>query len=937
MTFLDKKRDRRFYSFLQLAFAASVAIIAVLLLVNVNYGFLLFHSLAELFCVIVGITMSIVAWNTHQYTKNYFLFYLGIGYFWIAILDLFHMLTYNGMPFLNISSASISLHFWIYTRGFEALILLSASLFLTRQFNHITVFISGFVISCLLSYLAVYQTAPLFFIEGQGLTSAKIWSEYGIICILIASIFFYWRANKLLAPNIRFYLILSILLTIIAELFFTQYVSLYGVSNQIGHLLKIMSFLVIFLAIVQTMLKNPFSLLTLTAHSYDAIPQPAIIIDNSGIIRQVNSSAKSTFRISGNEGLHFHAASHDPNIDKVNCEICQHLTAIKMMPAKVFENLNNGTSYLISLRPLQFDDNQAGFIQIALDITKQIQEEKSLRLAGIIFNNMSEGIMVTDSNSNIISVNKAFSDITEYSEQEVLGKNPDFLASGRHNKGFFEAMWEEIDRTDHWKGDIWNQKKSGVDYPELLSIKALRGESREETRYVAVFSDISRLKSVENKLRHQAHHDSLTGLPNRLLFQNHLDAAIRHCKRSEKKLALFFIDLDNFKSINDSLGHSVGDAVLINVSKHIKNVLRDDDIVGRYGGDEFLVLIEDFQANEDLSYLSEKLINSLIAPIYHFENIPIFTSISIGICIFPDDTNSAEEAIQYADAAMYKAKKAGKNNFVFHASADNNKAKRRLFLESKLRGALARNEISVVYQPKVNAVTYEIVGAEALIRWNNNELGEIYPDEFIPLAESIGEIHKLGEFVLRQALIEVKKWRDLTNKNVSVAVNFSSKQFIRTNLDKLIEDALNLAQLPSEALEIEITESLLLEKSNIIKGLLESISNLGVKIAIDDFGTGFSSLSYLKNYPINVVKIDKSFIDGVVVSNEDAILVKTIILMSHGLNMSVVAEGVEDKEQLSFIQNEQGDAIQGYYFSKPLQKDDFINTLTNWDVSQYKT
>jgi len=935
MEFIKKMKINNFYHFMRLA-SVPIIIITVLLLVNSNYGFLLFHSLAELFCVIVGIIMLVVAWNTHEHTKNYFLLYLGIGYFWIALLDLLHMLTYNGMPFLTISSANISLHFWVYTRGVEALLLLSAPLFLTRQFNHFKVFIAGFSLFLFLSYLAIYQESPLFFIDEQGLTLAKIWSEYAIIFTLIVTIFLYLKVGELLASKVRFYLILSILLTIISELFFTQYVSLYGISNQIGHIFKIVSFLAIYFAIVKTMIKDPFSLLTLSAHSYDAIPQPAIVIDNSGIIQQANLSAKVTFKISNEDKEHFHLASHNPNVNEKECEICQHLITGKMMPAKVFENLRNDTSYLISLTPLQFSERQAGFIQIALDVTKQIQEEKNLRLAGSIFNNLSEGIVVTDANSNIISVNQAFTHITGYSEQEVLNKKPEVLSSDHHDQNFFKAMRLQLNKTDHWQGEVWNKKKSGVEYPELLSIKALRGKSGEITRYIAVFSDITKLKTIENELRHQAFHDSLTKLPNRLLFKNYLTAAIKHCKRTDKKLALLFVDLDNFKAINDSLGHSVGDRVLINVSERLKSVLRDDDIVGRYGGDEFLILIEDIESNEDLSSISEKLIDSLVSPIHHYENVPIFTSLSIGVCVFPDDSGSIDKLIQYADAAMYKAKSAGKNNFVFHSPADNEKAKRRLLLESKLRESIENNEISVVYQPKINADTYEITGAEALIRWNNADLGEIYPDEFIPLAESIGEIHKLGEFVLQQALIEVKKWRKLTKQNLSVAVNFSSKQFIRTSLDKTIENALNTHNLPTDSLEVEITESLLLDKSSTIKTLLESISKLGIKIAIDDFGTGYSSLNYLKNYPINVVKIDKSFIDGVAVNNEDSILVKTIILMAHGLGMSVVAEGVEDKKQLAFIQNEQGDTIQGYYFSKPLQKDDFINTLKNWDTKKYR-
>ncbi|MEW6984280.1 EAL domain-containing protein [Colwelliaceae bacterium 6471] len=915
----------------------TIAVTLLLVFINVTYGTLLFHSVVELFCVIIGITTAIVAWHTHKHTQNYFLLYLGIGYFWIAFLDFFHMLTFPGMPFVNLSTANITLHFWVYGRALEALILLSAPLFLTRQFNALKVSAVFLVISFLFSYFAINQDSPLFFIEGQGLTSAKVWSEFAIISALFVAMVFYWRAKVSIASNVRLYIVLSLLSTISAEFFFTQYVNVYGMSSQIGHLFKIASFLMIYFAIVQTMLKEPFSFLTLTAQSYNAIPQPAIVIDNTGMIKQANLAAQSTFTIPSRNNVHFHAISHDPSISEVNCEICQKAAAGEALPTKVFENLRNGCSYLISLTPLQFTDHNAGFIQIAFDVTKQVEEQRNLLLAGTIINNLSEGVMITDVNSKIISVNKAFTLITGYAEQEIFNKTPGILSSGRHKKSYYAAMWKQLNSHDYWRGEIWNKKKSGEEYPELLSIKALRNESNDLTGYIAVFTDIATFKGVESKLRYLSYHDALTGLPNRLMFNEHLNMAIKHSKRTQTKFALFFVDLDNFKSINDSLGHAVGDDVLINISKHIKSILRDRDIVARYGADEFLILVEDININDNLSHIAEKLINSLASPIHYHIDIPIFTSVSIGISIYPDDASSTEQLVQYADSAMHNAKDAGKNSFAFHSVDDNRKAQRRLLLETKLRQALEKNEIYVVYQPKVNASTYEITGAEALVRWKSTELGEIYPDEFISLAENIGEIHKIGEFVLHQALAQVKKWRDLTKQNLSVAVNFSSKQFTCNNLNKTIEAALNTHALPAAALEVEITESLLLKKSSDIHMLLDSISALGIKISIDDFGTGYSALSYLKNYPINVVKIDKSFVDNIVVSHRDAILVKTIILMAHGLGMTVVAEGVEDKEQLTYIQNEQGDIIQGYYFSKPLKENDFIALLKSWDADQIKT
>lgn len=909
---------------------STALVLALLIFVNQFYGVLFFHTLAELFCVVVALTMGIVAWNTHSHTKNYFLLYLGIGYFWIGILDLLHALSYQGMPFEGFSSSKVAVHFWVYTRALEALLLASAPFFLVRSFKPIRILFAGFIATVIIAYFSTYVSFPVFFIPGEGLTQTKIYSEYGIVALLITSIVVYWKQSDALLPKIRSFIIVSLGFTILAELCFTQYVSMHGLSNQLGHYFKILSFVTMYIAIIHTMLNEPLALLSVAAHSYNSIPQPALAVDQSGVIRQANASAHATFNIPADAKAHFHEVSHDPKVNISDCKICQHLSEKKTLPATVFENSATNQWHLISLSPIAFNGFHTGFIQITLDVTRQIEEKEELRLAGTIFDSLSEGILVTDAKSRTITTNKAFTRITEYTADEMRGQNPNILSSGRHNKEFYKKMWEEIAEVGYWQGEVWNQKKSGIDYPELLSITALKNSFDEVDNYVAVFTDITKLKDTEDKLRHQAHHDLLTGLPNRLMFENLLESAMRHSKRSGNKLALLFVDIDNFKSINDSLGHSIGDKVLVEASKRIRGVLRDDDNVGRYGGDEFLILLENIESNDDLSLICQKIIGSFDIPIYRHEDISVYTSLSIGVCVFPDDTDNIEKLIQCADVAMYKAKETGKNNFCFHSPLDNKNAERRLLVESKLRRALERNEIYVVYQPKVDATTCKVVGAEALIRWNNPELGEVYPDEFIPVAEAIGEIHNLGEFVLDQALTQVKVWRAVSGENISVAVNFSPKQFLRDDTDKLIARQLKHKDLPGSALEVEITESLLISESRAIRKLLNSISLLGVKIAIDDFGTGYSALSYLKSYPINVVKIDKSFIDGVATDNEDAVLVRTIILMAHGLYMTVVAEGVETAEQLKYIRSEQGEVIQGYYFSKPLLSTDFITTLKNW-------
>ncbi len=912
-----------------------VLLTCVLVLLNIFYGFLLFHTFAELFASVVGILMFVVVWNTHEYVRNSFLLYLGVGYFWVAILDIFHALTFKGLPFFDVPGTNVTVQFWLYTRYLETVILVTAPIFFRRELKGYLSFYLFGLVALVIFVASLYIEQPVLIIEGQGLTPFKIISEYIIIAILLISMVIYWRAKDTLSHRVRFYMVLAIAFTVCAEFSFTQYVHVYGMSNQVGHIFKVFSFWMVYEAIVQTTLKKPFSVMSLAANSYDAVPYPAVFVDKNGFIQQANKTAKREYVTLKTSKADVHMLMHPKNLSVADCVICQHIRDDREMPATVIKYPENNEWHLISLSPLQLGDYSAGFIQVSTNITDYIEVQHKLLLANSVFNNLDEGIMVTDQQLKIISVNPAFSTITGYSIQDVMGESPRVLSSGQHQSSFYQDMWSDIKKKGYWQGEIWNRKKNGEIYPELLTISEIKSEEGSVINYVGAFTDITKIKTVEEQLHHLAHHDPLTGLPNRTLFSNLLDIALKDGKRLKNTSALLFIDLDDFKKINDSLGHSVGDTVLVKVAKHFKEALRDDYLVSRQGGDEFMVFMEDFKSLEDVATIAEKLISTLTAPIHFHENQPLFIGASIGIAIFPSDAESSERLIQYADAAMYKAKALGHNRFQFHTNKNNTELTRRLQVETQLRQAIKNHELFVVYQPKVNARTYEIEGAEALVRWKNPVLGNVFPDEFIPIAESIGVIQELGEFVLSQALGQVVKWRKLSNRNISIAVNFSSRQFMKEGLSDLIKSHLHQANLPGNALEVEITESLLLNHNELIVDTLTAISEQNITITIDDFGTGYSALSYLKNLPINVVKIDKSFIQDVMEQEQDAILVKTIILMAHGLNMSVVAEGIETKQQLTFYQVEQGDLVQGYYFSKPLTADDFVDVLNKWDTEKW--
>ncbi len=440
-------------------------------------------------------------------------------------------------------------------------------------------------------------------------------------------------------------------------------------------------------------------------------------------------------------------------------------------------------------------------------------------------------------------------------------------------------------------------------------------------------SILSRLNKTKQSLDFLAHYDPLTGLGNRSQLLKALDITINLNRRhTHDKSALLFIDLDNFKVINDSLGHSVGDNVLREVAKRFKSVLRETDVLCRYGGDEFLILLNHIKAQQDTIHIVKKLLESLKESILHHDGSALFIGASIGIAVTPDDCTSSESLIMYADRAMYRAKKLGKNNYFFHTKGLNVEASRMFKVESCLREALQKKELSVVFQPKYEAKSYHIIGAEALLRWFNKELGQVSPAEFIPIAESSGLIEPLGDFVLEQAVRAVKSWQEISDKRPSVSVNISFKQFIRRGVVAAIEKIMQQEAVDYSLLEVEITEGVLFQDERALDSL-QKLSNLGIAVSIDDFGTGYSSLSYLKKFPIDIIKIDKSFIQDLENNKSDAILVRTIIYMAKGLGMKALAEGVSNQGQLEYIESQGCDYIQGFYFSKAVTNEEFIALL----------
>ncbi|MGA7181091.1 MAG: EAL domain-containing protein [Thiobacillaceae bacterium] len=556
-------------------------------------------------------------------------------------------------------------------------------------------------------------------------------------------------------------------------------------------------------------------------------------------------------------------------------------------------------------------DILAGFV-------RRKRHEDSLRLSSAVIKSTHDAVMITDLNRRILSINPSFTEITGYTEAEAIGQTPKLLYSQRHDDSFYRQMWTSIADAGYWQGEIWNRRKNGELYPEWLTLSTVRDEKGEVVNYVGVFSDISQVKQVEERLERLAHYDALTDLPNRLLLQSRLKHAVEQARRDHRSLAVLFLDLDRFKHVNDSLGHPAGDELLQIVAKRLLSRLREVDTLARVGGDEFVVLLESLVDPNDAANLAQALIKLIKEPIYLNGGREVYVGASVGISIFPEDGSSAEQLIRNADTAMYQAKEGGRGTFHYYTEAMTRRVEHRLDLEARLRRALTQNEFILHYQPLISLADGRCKGVEALVRWNDADAGLVSPGQFIPLAEETGLILPLGEWVLQTACRQFKAWRDAGLYLETIAINLSPTQFKQSDIRKRIAACLAESGLPPSCLELEITESAIMEQGPGAILKLAALKDLGVRIAIDDFGTGYSSLAYLKDFPIDKLKIDQSFVRDIPKNSATAEIAAIIIAMAKTLKLESLAEGVELQEQLLFLKSKGCDSCQGYLFSRPV-------------------
>ncbi|WP_445230583.1 EAL domain-containing protein [Duganella rhizosphaerae] len=566
-----------------------------------------------------------------------------------------------------------------------------------------------------------------------------------------------------------------------------------------------------------------------------------------------------------------------------------------------------------------------GSIWVYADITARKEAEEKLRLSATVIEHIADGVVVLDAKGTIVAVNPAFTQITGYTEEEALGHDHTLTRSGRHDADFYADMWTEQVETGFWRGEIWNRRKNGELYLEWLTVSAVRDTRGETTHYVGVFSDITKAKESQEKLDHLAHHDPLTALPNRLLFHDRLQHALLRAARDGEQLALLFIDLDRFKNVNDTLGHHIGDELLKQVAKALLERLREGDTLARLGGDEFIVLLENIENQFGASQVAEKLVQMFEQP-FMVAGHELFVTCSVGISVFPEDAVDLNMLIRNADVAMYQAKARGRNGYSFYTPSMTGEGVERLRLETFLRRSIEKDEIFLNYQPQVEIDTGRLIGVEALVRWNHPELGLIPPIRFIPLAEDTGFINQLGKWVLEEACRQMMRWQEAGLHVPKMAVNLSAKQFERGSIVNMVADILHETGLAPDRLQLEVTESVIMNTGDAMV-FINDLHSIGVGLAIDDFGTGYSSLAYLKQLPVQTLKIDRSFIKDISTDVNDEAIAIAIIQLGKSMNLSVIAEGVETEEQAAFLLRHGCRLAQGYFYSKPVAAQDL---LTRW-------
>lgn len=670
--------------------------------------------------------------------------------------------------------------------------------------------------------------------------------------------------------------------------------------------------------------------------AFDIAPQPMAIVDAQGKFTALNEIFVRTFGYTLQEvpTLDIYLRRIFPDEDyrarllKEWTDAGQRFmqTRLPQAPLVAQHLRKDGSECTLEVRTT-WDSGEC--IVLLTDITERLAAEERTRLWTSVLEQSMEGILICDPKSRILAVNPAFERVTGFTGQEVVGKTPRILHSGRQDASFYADMWRTVGATGQWSGEIWNRRKSGELYIEWMALNAVYDLSGSISHYIGIFSDITERKSAEDRLRYLAQYDALTDLPNRAFLLHRLEQVVEIAARGGLRLAVLFLDLDRFKFINDSMGHEAGDRLLQVIARRIKSAVRQSDTVARMGGDEFVIVLSELQHPGDAARLAEELLATVCSPLMLGDQ-EVSVSASIGISVFPGDGAQAGDLLRNADMAMYRAKSAGRNRYELYAREMNEHAVDRLQTENALRIAIDRQELVLHYQPQIDLASGAIVGAEALVRWSRPGVGLVLPGEFIPLAEECSLIVNIGNWVIREALRQIKAWDAAGVPAVTIAVNVSAREFHQRGFVESLAQAIHDNTAQPGRLELELTESVVVQDIEATAAILDRLHELGIRLSLDDFGTGYSSLNYLRRFPIDKIKIDQSFIGEITSEAESVRLVRAIIALARSFTMKVIAEGVENREQLAALRAERCDEIQGYLASPAIEPAQFERLLRGW-------
>jgi diguanylate cyclase (GGDEF)-like protein/PAS domain S-box-containing protein len=915
------------------------------------------HLLLELFAIIIAMLVVTVSWHTFDARESRSAKVLICGFLIVACCDVMHALTYDGMPaLLTESSTARAIFFWLMGRTFEVATLALVAVQWLPPFSRKFWLGLGLLVSGVLIWFGSYhiEAFPVTFVKGQGVTEFKAVYEYALCFLNIAVAILLWsRAER--TGQSRFYLLaLSSFVMGVGEISFTAYVTPSDFQNIFGHTYKLAAYSLLYWATFVTSIRAPFEAVSESENrlresearyssALSSLSEGVVIQGKSGEILTANNAAGfilglSVDQLMGRSSIDSRwQAIHE---DGTTWPGDTHPAMVVLKTGKAISDAIMGihkpdgslTWISVNSEPIASPGEQlpGNVVTSFTDISLRKEAETQQRIAAIAFESQ-EGMMITDAGGVILRVNRAFTENTGYLAEEVVGQTPRLLKSGRHDAAFYEAMWESIQRSGIWQGEVWDRRKNGEIYPKWLTISAVRGHDGVVTHYVGTHIDITQRKAAEDQLHKLAFYDSLTQLPNRRLLLDRLGHALAGCVRSQQQGAIMFLDLDNFKTLNDTQGHDVGDCLLIEVAQRLQTLVRNGDTIARLGGDEFVVMLEDLETDGLVAAQIEGLAEKILAALEHPYRLELNTAsgkhntieyrctASIGVTLFGAQSENVDELLKQADLAMYQAKEAGRNTIRFYDPDMQATITQRVAREADLREAVHKGQFLLHYQPQLVGEGHRLTGAEALLRWQHPQRGIVSPAEFIPLAEETGLILPLGLWVLQTACAQLASWASQPEMaHLALAVNVSAQQFRQADFVDQVLAVLASTGANPERLKLELTESLLVNNVEDIITKMTMLKAKGVGFSLDDFGTGYSSLSYLKRLPLDQLKIDQSFVRDVLTDPNDAAIAKMIIALAESLGLVVIAEGVEIEAQRHFLSRHGCHAYQGYLFSKPL-------------------